>query len=65
MPPSSRGRAPRSPRTSVMAFARRHVADYKAPREVSFHPEFPRDAAGKLIKRVLREPYWAGRATRV
>ena len=49
----------------VVAFARRHLADYKTPREVSFHTAFPRDAAGKLIKRVLREPYWAGRATRV
>jgi acyl-CoA synthetase (AMP-forming)/AMP-acid ligase II len=49
----------------IIRFAREHLADYKAPREVSFHPQFPRDAAGKLIKRVLREPYWAGRATRV
>ena len=52
-------------RASVIAFCRRHLADYKAPREVSFHPEFPRDTAGKLVKRVLREPYWAGRTTRV
>jgi acyl-CoA synthetase (AMP-forming)/AMP-acid ligase II len=49
----------------VIAFAREHLAGYKVPREVSFHPEFPRDAAGKLLKRVLREPYWAGRASRV
>jgi acyl-CoA synthetase (AMP-forming)/AMP-acid ligase II len=49
----------------IIRFAREHLADYKAPREVSFHPQFPRDAAGKLIKRVLREPYWAGRTTRV
>lgn len=49
----------------VMAFARRHVAGYKVPREVTFHDDFPRDNAGKLMKRVLREPYWAGRATRV
>jgi fatty-acyl-CoA synthase/long-chain acyl-CoA synthetase len=49
----------------VMVFARRHLAGYKVPREVTFHDDFPRDAAGKLIKRVLREPYWAGRATRV
>jgi fatty-acyl-CoA synthase/long-chain acyl-CoA synthetase len=49
----------------VTAFCRRHLADYKAPREVSFHAEFPRDTAGKLVKRLLREPYWAGRATRV
>jgi acyl-CoA synthetase (AMP-forming)/AMP-acid ligase II len=49
----------------VMAFCRRHLADYKTPREVSFHESFPRDTAGKLVKRVLREPHWAGRTTRV
>jgi len=49
----------------VVAFARKHLAGYKVPREVTFHETFPRDNAGKLIKRVLREPYWAGRSTRV
>ncbi len=49
----------------VRAFCRRHLADYKVPREVSFHPELPRDSAGKLVKRLLREPHWAGRTTRV
>ena len=49
----------------VVAFARKHMADYKAPREVSFHDDLPRDAAGKLWKRVLRDPYWAGRASKV
>jgi acyl-CoA synthetase (AMP-forming)/AMP-acid ligase II len=49
----------------VIDFCRRHLADYKTPREVSFHAEFPRDSAGKLVKRVLREPYWAGHAGRV
>jgi acyl-CoA synthetase (AMP-forming)/AMP-acid ligase II len=49
----------------LIDFCRAHVADYKTPREVSFHEEFPRDSAGKLVKRLLREPYWAGRQTRV
>jgi acyl-CoA synthetase (AMP-forming)/AMP-acid ligase II len=49
----------------VIAFCRKHLADYKAPREVSFHAEFPRDTAGKLVKRILREPHWAGQARRV
>ncbi len=49
----------------LTAFARQHLADYKVPRGVSVHDDFPRDAAGKLVKRLLREPYWAGRATRV
>jgi fatty-acyl-CoA synthase/long-chain acyl-CoA synthetase len=50
---------------AVAAFARQHLAGYKVPREVSFHEDFPRDTAGKLLKRVLREPYWAGRAARI
>ena len=45
----------------LRAFARTHLADYKVPREVSFPADFPRDTAGKLIKRLLRDPYWAGR----
>jgi len=49
----------------LIAFCRERLADYKAPRAVSFHDDFPRDPAGKLVKRVLREPYWAGRTTRV
>jgi acyl-CoA synthetase (AMP-forming)/AMP-acid ligase II len=49
----------------VTEFCRRHLADYKTPRQVSFHADLPRDTAGKLVKRVLREPYWAGRAVRV
>ena len=49
----------------LMEFCRARLADYKTPREVSFHVDFPRDTAGKLVKRLLREPYWAGRATRV
>jgi len=27
--------------------------------------DFPRDAASKLIKRVLRDPYWAGRGQKI
>jgi fatty-acyl-CoA synthase/long-chain acyl-CoA synthetase len=49
----------------LIAFARAHLGDYKIPREVSFHAELPRDSAGKLLKRVLRDPYWSGRAARV
>jgi acyl-CoA synthetase (AMP-forming)/AMP-acid ligase II len=49
----------------LRAFAREHLAGFKVPRTVSFHADFPRDAAGKLVKRVLRDPYWAGRTTRV
>ena len=41
------------------------MADYKVPRDVSFPADFPRDTAGKLIKRVLRNPYWAGHERKI
>lgn len=47
------------------AFARQHLAGYKAPRSVSFMAEPPRTGSGKILKRQLREPYWAGRTSRV
>ena len=49
----------------LRAFARRHLADYKVPREVSFPADFPRDTAGKLVKRLLRDPYWVGRGRKI
>ncbi len=49
----------------VIAFAREHLAGYKVPRSISFTAELPRTGSGKLLKRQLRAPYWAGRATRV
>lgn len=41
------------------------LADYKKPRSVEFRDELPRDEAGKIRKRELREPYWKDRQTRV
>jgi acyl-CoA synthetase (AMP-forming)/AMP-acid ligase II len=47
----------------VQAHAREHLAGYKIPRSVSFTDELPRTGSGKLLKRQLRAPYWAGHAT--
>ncbi len=44
---------------ALTAFAREKLAGYKVPRNVSFHAALPRDAAGKLLKRVLRDPFTA------
>jgi acyl-CoA synthetase (AMP-forming)/AMP-acid ligase II len=43
----------------LMAWAKERVAGFKRPRSVSFAEELPRNPSGKLLKRVLREPYWA------
>ena len=45
----------------ILAFAREHLAGYKIPRTIDFTTALPRDPNGKLYKRKLRDPYWAGR----
>jgi fatty-acyl-CoA synthase/long-chain acyl-CoA synthetase len=50
---------------AVVEYAREHLAGYKIPRSVSFIDEIPRTGSGKILKRVLREPYWADRDTKV
>ncbi|HEY7295228.1 MAG TPA: hypothetical protein VH916_09305 [Dehalococcoidia bacterium] len=49
----------------LVAFCRERLAGYKLPRSVEFTTELPRNASGKVLKRELREPYWAGEARRV
>jgi long-chain acyl-CoA synthetase len=49
----------------VRAFLRERLADFKVPRVVAFHDELPREDTGKIFKRRLREPYWAGRERRI
>ncbi len=52
-------------REEVIAHARRHLAGYKIPRSVAFADEIPRTGSGKILKRVLREPFWRDHASRV
>jgi fatty-acyl-CoA synthase/long-chain acyl-CoA synthetase len=49
----------------VIAFAREHLANYKVPRSVTFTDELPKTGSGKILKRELRAPFWAGRASKV
>jgi fatty-acyl-CoA synthase/long-chain acyl-CoA synthetase len=49
----------------ILAHARAHLAGYKLPRSISFADELPRTGSGKILKRVLREPFWQGHDKRV
>jgi fatty-acyl-CoA synthase/long-chain acyl-CoA synthetase len=49
----------------LIAFCDQRLAGYKKPKTIDFVDELPRDAAGKLLKRMVREPYWAGMSRRV
>jgi acyl-CoA synthetase (AMP-forming)/AMP-acid ligase II len=49
----------------ITAFGKEHLASYKVPRSVDFTDELPRTGSGKILKRQLRAPYWAGRSAQV
>lgn len=49
----------------VIAHARADLAHYKCPRSVDFVAELPRNPSGKVLKRELRAPYWAGRERQI
>jgi long-chain acyl-CoA synthetase len=42
----------------LCAFARRHIADYKAPEEIHFLKEMPKNPVGKVQRRALKECCW-------
>lgn len=44
---------------------REHLASYKIPRSFSWSDELPKTGSGKILKRQLRDPFWAGRASRI
>ena len=46
----------------LKTFALDNMAKYKVPRGWETRDELPRTDAGKLLKRVLRDEYWRGRA---
>jgi long-chain acyl-CoA synthetase len=50
---------------TLRAWCRETLADFKCPRAFELVAELPRDPNGKVLKRQLREPFWAGRARRV
>ncbi len=45
----------------VIDFCRTRLAHFQCPASVDIVEELPRSATGKVLKRTLREPYWAGR----
>ena len=49
----------------LIAYCRDRLAHFKCPRTVDFVAELPRSETGKLYKRILRDAYWAGRASSI
>jgi long-chain acyl-CoA synthetase len=49
----------------IIAWARERIAAFKCPKSVDFVDAVPRNPSGKILRRELREPYWAGVERRV
>ncbi|UEP25808.1 class I adenylate-forming enzyme family protein [Burkholderia ambifaria] len=57
------GRATRT--EDLVAHCRARLADYKLPRSVDFVADLPKNASGKVARKLVREQYWNGAARRV
>jgi long-chain acyl-CoA synthetase len=49
----------------LIEHCRARMASYKKPQSVEFLQDLPKNANGKILKRELRDRYWAGRGRRV
>lgn len=49
----------------IIGWARERIAGYKVPKSVDYTSELPRNPSGKILRRELREPFWAGHTRRV
>jgi long-chain acyl-CoA synthetase len=49
----------------LIAFCKKNLAGYKAPKSVEFVDDLPKNPAGKILKRELREGYWEGSGRKI
>ena len=49
----------------ILAWAGTRMGRFKLPRSIDFSEALPREANGKLMKRKLRDPYWAEAAGQI
>jgi len=50
---------------ALLEYCKGRLGGYKRPKSVDFVAELPRNPSGKVLKKDLREKYWAGHARRV
>lgn len=49
----------------ILDFCAPRLPGFKRPRSVDFIGELPKNPNGKIVRRLVREPYWAGQERRV
>lgn len=50
---------------ALIAWCRERIAGFKCPKTVDLVEALPRNPTGKVLKKELRKPYWAGRERQV
>ena len=51
--------------SELMDICRQHLAGFKVPKSVEFVDSLPKGGTGKILMKVLREKYWAGKSRNV
>ncbi len=51
--------------TELTSFAQARLGEHKVPSSIELVASLPRNSMGKIVKRTLREPYWAGAQRRI
>ena len=49
----------------LIAFCKEHLARFKVPKAIDVAQELPKSPVGKILRRVLREPFWKDHASGV
>jgi long-chain acyl-CoA synthetase len=50
---------------TIQRLCREQLADYKRPRQIDIVEALPLGPTGKVLRRAVREPFWAGRERRI
>jgi len=53
------------PADELIALAKQKLGGVKAPKSIDFIAALPRSPVGKVLKKTLRAPYWAGREHKI
>jgi acyl-CoA synthetase (AMP-forming)/AMP-acid ligase II len=49
----------------LIDFCKERLARFKAPKSVEFTESLPKNPAGKILKKLLREKYWEGKDRKI
>ena len=49
----------------ILKFARERLAGFKVPRSIDYVDDLPRSPAGKIQRKKVRDPFWAGRKVQI